>query len=249
MPCWLPPLIVAPFIGSFAGVIIRRLPAGRPVALARSACETCGQGLGVLDLVPLASHMALGGVCRHCGARVSRFHPAVELAALAIAMWAVAAEPCGPRLWADCGLGWTLLVLGWIDIDHFRLPDALTLPLILAGLAEMLLLQPEAMLDRAGGAAVGYFAFRAIGVAYRALRGREGLGAGDAKLLSAAGAWVGAGALPTVVLAAALLGLGSAVALRLSGGKVRAGTPLPFGPPLALAIWLVRLYGTGPIRI
>jgi leader peptidase (prepilin peptidase)/N-methyltransferase len=76
------------------------------------------------------------------------------------------------------------------------------------------------------------------------IRGREGLGVGDAKLLAAAGSWVGVLALPTVVLEAGLLGLASAMLLRMSGRRVHASTALPFGPSLALALWVVRLYGT-----
>ena len=73
------------------------------------------------------------------------------------------------------------------------------------------------------------------------MRGREGLGRGDAKLLAAAGAWVGVRALPQVVLAAALAGLVAAACLRLAGVRLGAQSALPFGPFLALATWLVWL--------
>lgn len=240
------PLVAAPFVGSFLGVLIRRLPAGRPVAWARSACEACGEPLGARDLVPLASFLVLRGRCRACGAPIPRFHVAVELAALAIAAVAAAAFPDDPAwLWLSCGLGWTLLALAWIDWDHLFLPDVLTLPLVVAGLLAMAWLAPEALTGHAIGAAAGYGAFRAIALAYRAARGRDGLGQGDAKLLAAAGAWLGWEALPDTVLVAALLGLAFAGWRALRHGRLDAAERLPFGPCLAVALWLCWLRGAG----
>jgi leader peptidase (prepilin peptidase)/N-methyltransferase len=236
---WILPVVVAPCIGSFLGVLIRRLPAGREVGWARSACEACGTAIAARDLVPLGSYVALRGRCRACAAPIAGFHPAVELAALGIACIAALAAPDDPaRLWIGCGLGWALLALAWIDWEHLRLPDAITLPLVPAGLAATLWLAPEALAAHAAGAALGYGAFRGFAWAYRRLRGREGLGRGDAKLLAVAGAWLGWEALPTVVLIAALVGLGVAGAVALRRGGLDRGARLPFGPCLALAVWL-----------
>jgi len=245
LPDWLPPLLLSPFIGSFLGVLVRRLPHGLPVALDRSRCEACGRALGAKDMVPVASFLILRGRCSGCRARIAPMHLGVELAAIGVALWAALAERDPARLWLACGLGWTLLALAWIDWDHLRLPDALTLPLLLAGLAAALLLDPESAPEHAAAAALGYLALRGLAAAYRALRGREGLGAGDAKLLAAAGAWVGVAALPTVVLGAALFGIGLALAIRLSGRAMNRATPVPFGPGLCAALWLAWLYGAG----
>ena len=191
IPLWLPPLILAPFVGSFLGVLIRSLPEGRPVALRRSACEACGQALGPIELLPIVSFVVLRGRCRHCGAPIARMHLAVELAALGVAAWAASVLADAPTLWAGCVLGWTLLALGWIDWTHMVLPDALTLPLVLAGLGVTWRLEPEALTDHAAAAIAGYVAFRLLELGYRRLRGRDGLGQGDAKLAAACGAWVG----------------------------------------------------------
>ena len=242
MQGWLLPILVAPFVGSFLGVLIRRLPEDRPVALARSACGACGTRLGARDLVPIGSYLALRGRCRACGAPIGAFHPAVELAALAVAGLAAAVLPEDPAaLWLACGLGWTLLALAWIDWDHFFLPDALSLPLVPAGLLATWWLAPEALAGHAIGAALGYGAFRGLASAYRWLRGREGLGQGDAKLLAVAGAWLGWEALPQVVLLAALAGLALAGATALRRGGLDLAAPLPFGPCLAIALWLCWL--------
>ena len=233
-------ILAAPFIGSFLGVIVRRLPEGGPIALGRSHCEGCGTALGARDLVPLISWLASGGRCRCCGRALGWFYPGIELAALAVALVAAAADS-GARIWLDCVLGWWLLALGWIDIRRWLLPDALTLPLVIAGLAAALAFDPEGLTERAFGAAAGYLGLRTVAILYRALRGREGLGQGDAKLLAAAGAWVGLRALPQVVLVAALAGLFAAACLRLAGVRLGAQSALPFGPFLALATWLVWL--------
>lgn len=235
-------IIVAPFIGSFLGVLIGRLPDGRPVVAARSACESCHRPLGPLDLVPFFSYLAMRGKCRHCGATVDPFHFWIELAALVPALWAAGLDD-GLRLWADCGLGWSLLALSWIDWRHMILPDVLTLPLLLAGLGLSLWLDPGNIVDHAAGAAIGYLLFRGVAWAYRALRGRDGLGEGDAKLLAASGAWVAWYGIAPVMLIAALTGLAAALVSLLRGRRLDAQTAIPFGPCLAFATWLVWLYG------
>ena len=237
-------LIAAPFVGSFLGVLIRRLPERRPVVKARSGCEHCGALLMPRDLVPLLSWVVQWGRCRYCRHPLGSFYPAVELAALAVALIAVTVDPPG-RAWLDCLLGWWLLALGWIDLRCWLLPDTLTLPLILVGLAAAAALEPEQLLDRALASVLGYAVLRGIAWAYRRLRRRDGLGHGDAKLFAAAGAWLGTAPLPQVILLAAPLGLLAAPAL--AGLRLRAHSAVPFGPFLALAIWILWLFGPLPL--
>jgi leader peptidase (prepilin peptidase)/N-methyltransferase len=196
----------------------------------------------VRDLVPILSWLTVGARCRYCKQPLGWFYPGVELAALAVALAAVLLDG-GQRAWLDCLLGWWLLDLGWIDLRSWLLPDALTLPLIIAGLAAAFLLSPDQLTDRALGAALGYLSLIAIAALYRALRGREGLGGGDAKLLAASGAWLGAAALPQVVLFAALSALAAAACLRPAGIRLGIHSALPFGPFLALATWVLWLLG------
>lgn len=235
-------LALAPVVGSFLGVVVLRLPEGRGFLWSRSRCESCAAVLGARDLVPLVSWAVLRGRCRRCAAPLGWFYPGIEIAALAVAVLALSIDGL-PGAWLDCLFGWWLLALGWIDLRRLLLPDALTLPLIVAGLVAAALFDRADLLDRALGAALGYLALSALAAGYRALRGRDGLGGGDAKLLAAAGAWVGAMALPQVVLAAALAGLVAAGALHLAGVRLRASSALPFGPFIALATWAVWLFG------
>ncbi len=212
-----------------------------PIAFARSACPHCGTPLGVTDLVPLVSFVLLRGRCRYCRAAIGPFHLMVELAAIAVALWAMLADP--GRIWIACSLGWTLLTLAWIDWTEFLLPDVLTLPLLLVGLALTLVWDPDALADHCVAVIVGYLAFVGLAFAYRRLRGRDGLGGGDAKLIAAAGAWCGVAALPFVILGSALLGLLAALLAALAGRAITSTTRIPFGPCIALAFWLVWLYG------
>jgi leader peptidase (prepilin peptidase) / N-methyltransferase len=238
-------VLLAPVIGSFIGVIVRRLPDGGAIGWSRSRCEACAAPLTARDLLPLISWMLLRGRCRHCGAAIGWFYPGIELAALAIAAVALAVDG-EPRVWFDCLLGWWLLALGWIDARCWLLPDPLTLPLIVTGLCEAALIEPDRLLDRALGSVCGYVLLRGVSLAYRTLRDREGLGHGDAKLMAASGAWVGAVVLPDVLLAAAMSALAAAAVMRLRGYRMSSLSALAFGPFIASATWGIWLIA--PIR-
>jgi leader peptidase (prepilin peptidase) / N-methyltransferase len=235
-------LAAAPLIGSFVGVVFDRLPQGVGVVFRRSHCTRCDATLAARDLVPFASWLATRRRCRYCGEWLGWFYPAVELAALAIAIVSLTVDR-GFDAWIDAALGWWLLALGWIDWHHFILPDRLTLPLISLGIIAAWALAPDELVGRIVGAACGYLGLWAIAWAYRRSRGHEGLGRGDAKLLAASGAWVGVVGLPSVVAGAALIGLITAGGMRLAGVELSRHSALPFGPGLAAATWLVWLCG------
>lgn len=235
---WVWPLLAAPLIGSFLGVLIRRLPRREPVALARSVCPSCGTPLAARDLVPLLSYAVLRGRCRTCRAPIGAFHWHVELAALVLA--AIAAVAASPA-WPACVFGWALLALAWIDAETMTLPDVITVPLVPAGLAVTAWLAPADLGEHAWAAAIGFATLRLVAITYRRLRGRDGMGAGDAKLLAAIGAWVGLADLPMVLFGAALAGLAWALWLRWRGAELTGVTALPFGPFLALSGWITFL--------
>jgi leader peptidase (prepilin peptidase) / N-methyltransferase len=248
LPPWLLPIVAAPFIGSFLGTAIKRLPAGEGMAWARSRCDHCGAALAARDLVPIASWAWHRGRCRQCGAWLGWFYPGIEVAAVAVALAAVAFDRGEPsRLWFDCLLGWALLTLAWIDLDRYTLPDLLTLPLLLMGLGVPAWEAPDRVTDHALAAAVGYVLFRTVALAYRRWRGRDGLGEGDAKLVAAGGAWLGLVSLSWLILIAAVAALAGAGLARLAGKRLDAATAIPFGPFLALALYALRLYPLGAI--
>lgn len=236
------PILAAPFIGSFLGVLILRLPAGLPIGAARSRCTHCEESLAARDLVPLLSWLINRARCRLCAQPLSVFYPGIELAALFIALWA-GTQLSGWLLWAGCGLGWCLLALSVTDQRTMILPDALTLPLVPAGLAVAWAIGPAMLPDHLFGAAAGALTLLAVREGYRSLRGREGLGMGDVKLMAAAGAWLSWQALPSVLLLAAFSGLLLAAIRTLTGRTTSANERIPFGPCICLAIWSVWLYG------
>lgn len=225
-------------LGSFIATLCLRWPAGRSVVRGRSACDRCGHVLHTRDLVPVLSALYARGRCRICGARIAGFHTAVELAAGAIgALPFLFAAPPQAIGWAL--LGWLLLPLALLDARHLWLPNALTAALALGGLLAGPLLLPLAWSDRLIGGAAGFGSLWLIGALYRLLRGRDGLGGGDAKLLGALGLWFGWAMLPYLLLLASLLGLGAAIVLQATRGGVDRLTALPFGSCLAAAGWLL----------
>jgi leader peptidase (prepilin peptidase) / N-methyltransferase len=175
-----------------------------------------------------------------------------DLSAVALAFLILFGALAAPTLWSSSGhdfvapsllLASALAVLSAIDLRQFRLPDAITLPLAAAGLVISAWSGMHPLWWSALSAVIGFALLAGVAVAYRYLRGRAGLGLGDAKLLAAAGAWIGAEALPTVLLWATGLALTAALLAYLRGQDVSGATRLPFGPFLASATWLAWLYG------
>jgi leader peptidase (prepilin peptidase)/N-methyltransferase len=230
-------------IGSFLATIISRWPRGRSVVSGRSRCDGCDRPLGALELVPLLGWLTARGKCRSCGERIDPVHPLVEIGAALIGAFCAWAFPPIPALMLAIG-GWLLLTLAVMDARHFWLPDALTLPLAALGLTVGDWVLPASFPDRLLGAAGGAAFFLALAIAYRRLRGRDGLGLGDAKLLGAIGAWLGWQPLPFVLLIASVTALLWVALLRLRGHAMDAQTRVPLGTFLCLAVipaWIISL--------
>ncbi|MDP8914748.1 MAG: prepilin peptidase [Pseudomonadota bacterium] len=224
-------------VGSFLALVSLRYPQGEAVAFGRSGCSSCGRTLGPLDLVPILSFAALRGRCRTCNAPIERRYPVIEASAAAIGAASALLIP-GWQALAAAVLGWWLLLLAVLDLEHYWLPDRLTYPLILLGLGAAAAFTPALLLHHAAGAALGFLLLWSVATCYRALRGRHGLGGGDAKLFAAAGAWLGWYDLPLVLLGAAGAGLAAALVLHGKGSGFLSKR-LPFGTFLAPAIWIV----------
>jgi leader peptidase (prepilin peptidase)/N-methyltransferase len=222
--------------GSFVAAASLRWPEGRSIIRGRSACDSCAAPLGPAELIPLLSWAIQRGRCRRCGARIDPRHPAIELAAALLGAVALAAHP-GPLGPVTALLGWWLLLIAIVDLEHQWLPDRLTLPLIPLGLLAGWAGLGPSLAERAAGAAIGWAVLALIAFLYRRLRGREGMGGGDPKLLGALGAWVGALQLPAILLGAGLLGLAVVLAMRLRGETVTATSRLPLGTLMAVAAW------------
>lgn len=220
--------VLGAMAGSFLATIVIRWPRGGSVMRGRSACDSCGRTLTAVELVPIFSGLIQRGRCRNCGARIASEHLAIELGAAVIGAVAFGVAPgLAGAGWAI--FGWLLLTLAALDARHLWLPDPLTAPLAGLGLALGGITTGAWPADRLIGAVAGFASLWLIRAGYRTVRGREGLGLGDAKLLGGIGAWLGWQALPFVLLAASTIGL---IAVALAGGVAR-DRPLPFGAALA----------------
>lgn len=236
-------LMSSPFIGSFLGAVIERLPHGRDIISGRSTCDHCHKPLSWYEVIPILSFLIQKRRCKQCAAQLSSFYPIIEIATILVTAICVLLVDNDIALIASVFLGWLLLVLAWIDWRHFILPNILTLPLIPVGLAVIWLLSPDDMLNHAVAAIVGYATLWLVAATYKAARGRDGIGMGDAKLFAAAGAWVGLSGLISVLLVACLSALSYALIMRLSGHQLKHDTPLSFGSFLCLGLFLTWLSG------
>lgn len=236
-------VVLGALLGSYGATLLTRWPRGESANFGRSRCDSCAAPLGAASLVPVLSYLAQRGRCRSCGEAIAAGHLRVELGAAAIGGLSgllLAGAPAAAL--ASAGLGWFLLLLALFDLRHFWLPDRLVLPLAALGLLANALGIGPGLAAAAIGAAAGFLALSAVALAYRALRGHDGLGGGDPKLLGAIGAWIGWQALPWTVFLAAMLGLLAAVVLALRGRRIDGAFRLPLGAAFAAAAWPVWLW-------
>jgi len=233
---------LAPFLASFFATIVDRWPRGEGIVVGRSICRSCQATLRPIELVPLISYLLLRGRCRRCAAPIPRWLPIFEVAALLLGIQGVLAFDGGWLSVAASFLAISLLAIATIDLRHYIIPDILSLPLLLVGLGVAAMVPRLKVFDHALGAALGFLLLATIRWLYRQLRAGEGLGLGDAKLLAAGGAWLACQGLPFALLLASMSGLLVVLGLRFRGRVLHAGDALPFGPFLALGIWLGWLY-------
>ncbi len=253
-------------IGSFLNVVIHRLPRmmenewraqcseleGRQAPPAerynllvpRSRCPSCSAPIRARDNVPIVSWLVLGGKCANCRAPISIRYPLVE--AVTAVLTALVVWKFGVGLAAVFALilTWTLLALTFIDTDTTLLPDDLTIPLLWLGLlANLLGVFPGLTLrDAVLGAVAGYLSLWLIYWSFKLTTGKEGMGYGDFKLLAALGAWMGWKALLPIVLLSSVVGAIVGIVLIVLARRGRE-IPIPFGPYLASAGFLVLLFG------
>jgi leader peptidase (prepilin peptidase)/N-methyltransferase len=257
-------------IGSFLNVVVHRLPLmmerqwraesaellgveatpptgddGTPLSLSRprSRCPHCGHVLRWHENIPLIGWLRLGGRCASCRRPISRRYPLVEAGCgllFAAIGWRFGAEPT-TLLW--CAFAAMLLAMSLIDWDTTLLPDSMTQPLAWAGLvAAALGWIPLTLSQSLWGAVAGYLSLWSIFWLFKLATGKDGMGAGDFKLLAALGAWLGPAMLLPIVLGASLLGAVVGIGMKLSA-RLREGRYVPFGPFLAGGGAVVLLAG------
>jgi leader peptidase (prepilin peptidase)/N-methyltransferase len=207
-------------------------PAGFNLAWPRSHCPVCEAPIRAKHLVPVLSWLWLRGRCADCSAPISMRYPLVELLGAGSAALAIAHFGATTTGLAAAALSFALIALTMIDLETLLLPDEITIPLLWLGLLVNLEGHFAALDEAVIGAAVGYLALWMVYQGFRLTTGKEGMGYGDFKLLSALGAWFGWSQLPAILLLAS--GVGAAVGLGLIfSGRQGREVPIPFGPYLA----------------
>jgi len=257
-------------VGSFLNVVIHRLPkmmeadwkqqcteylhpeaaeklATKPairynLVVPRSSCPSCGHRITALENVPLLSYAFLGGKCSACKTRISLRYPAIEaltglLTAFMAWKFGVGVQAAGAMLFV-----WAMIALTFIDADTTLLPDDITLPLLWSGLLfnvfGVFATLPSAVI----GAVAGYLALWSVYWLFKLTTGKEGMGYGDFKLLSAIGAWLGWQMLGQVILLSAAVGAVVGIIGILIYGREK-GAKIPFGPYLATAGLIALIWG------
>ncbi|MXY70979.1 MAG: prepilin peptidase [Acidobacteriia bacterium] len=241
-------------VGSFLNVCIHRWPRGESVVAPRSRCPACGRQIAWRDNIPVLSYILLRGRCRSCGAAVPPRYLVVELATASLFALIVLELGAGLAAFKVALLAAMLTILFFTDLEHFVLPDQVTLPGLLAGVAfspfvplragiaqagcELLGLHPApwavSLLESLASALIFGGILYLTGEIFYRLRGVEGLGFGDVKLVAMLAAFQGSSEALLVLLASCLLATLYGTAAVLSGRR-RWRSPLPLGSYLACA--------------
>jgi leader peptidase (prepilin peptidase) / N-methyltransferase len=220
-------------VGSFLNVCIYRLPRRESLTWPGSHCTACNRPLSWFENLPLLSWLALRGRCRTCHAPISAVYPIVEAVTGAVFVAAFLVYGLTALLVVRLLFACALIVLFAIDLRHQILPNPITLPGLAVGLVCSLFLPPGWRGALAGALFGGLFPWL-IAEAYLRLRGREGMGMGDFKMLAMAGAFLGWPMIYIVVMLACVLGVviggGALLVMRRS-----AATRIPFGTFIAVA--------------
>lgn len=228
-------------VGSFLNVCIYRLPRQQSINWPGSRCTTCDRALSWYENIPVVSWLALRGRCRTCGERISVMYPLVELITAALFVAGYLIYGWMPLLAVRLAFACAMVVLFVIDLQHHLLPNVITVPGIVVGFALSFLFPPGWIASLIGLIAGGGVLF-AIAEAWYRLRGIEGLGMGDVKMLAMIGAFLGWKlVLVTLVLSSiggSLIGI-LVIAIKRGGMK----HALPYGTFLALGALAASLVG------
>lgn len=251
-------------IGSFLNVVIHRMPImmqretdncvdeelDRPhrhtdrynLILPRSACPHCGHKITELENIPVLSYLIIGGRCTGCRAPISKRYPIVETITGLVSAALVWHFGSGIAGMAAVVFAWFLIVITMIDADTMVIPDDLSLPLLWLGLLVNLKGTFTSLPQAVMGAAAGYLALWTVYWLFKLIRGKEGMGYGDFKLLAALGAWMGWQMLPLIILLSSAVGAVVGVSLILFK-KMGYDKHIPFGPYLTAAGLIALIWG------
>src|SRR5687767_2437815 len=256
-------------IGSFLNVCISRMPHKESVVHPRSRCPRCRKPIAGYDNIPVLSYLLLGGRCRHCRKKISIRYPLIEVLTGVISALIYIKYDLGLEYAVYFVFAAALIVLAFIDADHRILPDPITLNGLWIGiLVSLFIFIPGPLVARALqaagssfpserlvsfassvlGAIVGGGILWGVGEAYFRLRGVEGMGFGDVKMMAMVGAFLGTPRTVFTIMAGSLLGSVIGLLMMRFGGKDKE-YELPFGTFLSLGAIVALLYGDAIIDL
>lgn len=249
-------------VGSFINVVILRMPPlleyiwkkdfadftetefneKQPpgLVLSRSHCPKCKNQLSAWHNVPVISYLLLKGRCYFCKEKISIRYPFIEFLTACLTLLVAYQFGFGLHFLAATVLLWLLIVITWIDVDTYLIPDQLSLSLLWLGLFFSLFEFSIAPDKAIIGALVGYLMLWVVYHLFKLATGKEGMGYGDFKLLAAGGAWLG----PELLIAVLLISSISGLVFALFQAIVKKGShKIPFGPYLSIGIIVSYLMG------
>lgn len=232
-------------LGSFLNVCIYRIPHGKSIIHPSSSCPHCGARIKFYDNIPLVSYLILMGKCRSCRHPIPIRYPIVELLTGLLSTALFLRYGLSPQYFLFLAFSAALVIVSFIDLSHKIIPNVISLPGILVGLAAtpFFRLNGLSWKDSLIGMVVGGGSLYLISLIFRWLRGKEGMGLGDVKLLAMIGAWMGYLALPYIVLISSLTGT------LIGGGSLlltrkKFSETIPYGPFLVLGTLVYLFFGT-----
>ncbi len=235
-------IVLGLLVGSYLNVVIFRLPRQISTVLPRSRCPRCRSAIRPWDNIPLVSYLLLLGRCRQCGAKISWRYPLVEAMTAGCFFLSQRRFDTLADILVACAFCAAMIVLAMIDLEHYLLPDAITLPGIAIGLLLQFQVSWSTPRDAVLGALLGAGVLAALTWGWYWWKGVYGMGFGDIKMLAMVGAFLGwQGVITTLLLgslAGSIVGVGQIVR-----GRMGLASKLPFGVFLALAAVVSLLYG------
>ena len=224
--------------GSFANVCIYRFPNNEGIVTGRSFCPYCKTKINWYDNIPLISYLTLGGKCRNCKKKISIQYFIVET--LSIILFTSIYYKFGVTLTTLylIILSLSFLIIFFIDLKHFIIPNILTFSLMIIGFIKSFDPNLDSMfpnyINSLIGGIFGYGIIWSIIFIYKAVRKKEGMGLGDAKLFGAIGFWFGWMSIPFIIFLSSITALIHVIPSLLNKSK-NISSQIPFGPYIILA--------------
>ena len=232
-------IILGAIFGSFANVCIHRLPLNKKISQGRSFCPKCKKKITWKDNIPILSYFFLNGKCRKCKKPISVQYLLVEIISAFIFTFLFYYFGLSIDFFLLVIFAMFLLVIYFIDLKHFIIPDELTYPMMLLGFLKSFdpnlntIIFPNFLNSLIGGL-FGYLLIWSIIFLYKQIRNKEGMGLGDAKLLAVFGFWLGWLSIPFIIFLSSILGL-LYVIPSLIAKKRKLNSEIPFGPYIIIA--------------